>query len=1539
MLNGVLINSTGANITFTGSANVHPTSSSTWTVAAGSSLTVNDTRQSFDTTTGTVKGLNWNNQATTFAGGGTINFPTPFGANSATALFTENMPGGVINIQIGAITAGDTISYGGNFTLTAGTLNFASAGSAFQFGSALAHTVTIGGGTIDNTSTTPTLNLALGGGSFAITGDFTYTGTNSMDFGTANVALTGANRQITVASHTLTIDGAISGTSSGLIKAGAGTLTLTGNNSYAGATAVNNGTLKLSTTGSNNISGSSAITVNGGGTLDVSGVAGGFSLAGTQTLTNNSGFVTGNVTASAGQIISGNGGTFNGGSTVTIAGGALVPGVANVSTGTMTMNNLTMSSSSLWKVKVGGATSDLITVSGTADFTGGGDSLLSVQQLSTPTASSYTVLTATTLSGLTAGTIATIGRSTYTVDGPQLASNILQIDITGTPATLAWTGADTGTNPLQWDNSQSNANWFATANGGVDSTHFYDGDNVVFDNAHNTQTFPTTISIATSVNPTSVTVTNGSGTGYVFSTTSGGSIDGNGALVMNSGDGTGSLTISTANSYSGGTTLTAGTLNINNGGTSSTNSAIGTGKFTINGGAIDNSSGSPVTLQTNNTQSWAGSFSYLGSSVDNTHDLNLGTGNVTLDASSITLTMNGSASTLTVGGVIQNGTSGTGLTVAGVGKLALNGASTYTGTTTVNGGTVIVNNSASLGAVASAADVVVSGTGAAIDVGGGTTANAINFGDKVFKIAGTGVGGTGALTNSSSGATATTQTASFNFITLTGDATIGGYRMDIGRTPAPAANGVLNLSSHTLTVAMTPNGATTPNPMFDILDKVTVIGNGSIDVASGTLGFEVGASATSATVTNITFESGANLQMFRTTAGAVTAPMTFKGNNIIGGGSTTGTTPTLSAPITLQGNITFEPMAGGFPTPGTNSLLIVAGNIIDNSGGFSVTQFGDNTTTLSGTNTWTGSTNINRGILKLGSATALPTGANVAFTSSGGNAPTLDLAGFSPTVNGLSSTTGNGVVTNSSTTTNSTLNYSATGTSSFGGTIQDTGATTVALNVSAGTLTLTGTSTYKGGTTINGGTLQMGTSNPFGANSTNMTVTSGTFDLNGNSVTVANLNGTGGVITNTLSSSSSILTVGLAGGSASGAYSGTIQDTGTGQIGLTKQGNGTLTLSGSGYTYTGATNVNGGTLNVAGSLTGASGNITVSDGTSGGTLNVTGATATSGNVNVNSAGTLIGDGNATISGVVGNVNLSGGIVNPGITAGTLGKLGMNSLSAASGVMHFDIGTTNGSNDQVAVAQNANFTGATFTASSTNNSPYLTPGTFPLLTYGTLTGTPVLVQNTRQTVTLDYTTPNLIQLDVADAGQQANLTWNNLAGGGNGTTWDINSNRNWTSSATILDPNKYYDNDNVTFDDNNNFGSMPPQNPTAYNVTLNTTVTPGSVTVNTASTYTFSGTGTITGATSLVKVGAGTLVLGNASNTYSGDTLVQNGTLQVGALAANALSPNSAVTLGDLSNDSGVLDLNGNNVTVAGLKTQGSGAGNVVGNSSNTSGEL
>jgi autotransporter-associated beta strand protein len=133
-----------------------------------------------------------------------------------------------------------------------------------------------------------------------------------------------------------------------------------------------------------------------------------------------------------------------------------------------------------------------------------------------------------------------------------------------------------------------------------------------------------------------------------------------------------------------------------------------------------------------------------------------------------------------------------------------------------------------------------------------------------------------------------------------------------------------------------------------------------------------------------------------------------------------------------------------------------------------------------------------------------------------------------------------------------------------------------------------------------------------------------------------------------------------------------------------------------------------------------------------------------------------------------------------------------------------------------------------------------------------------------------------------------LSWNNANGTGDGLTWDF-TNQNWSNGS----PANYVDGANVTFNDVNSGH---------YNVTLNTTVTPGSVTVNNSSSnYTITGAGSIAGATTaLTKLGSGVLTLSNTGiNTYGGGTTVSAGTLLIGAAGALPAASDVTITGGTL----------------------------------------
>ena len=182
-----------------------------------------------------------------------------------------------------------------------------------------------------------------------------------------------------------------------------------------------------------------------------------------------------------------------------------------------------------------------------------------------------------------------------------------------------------------WD-INTTANWKQF--GG--SVKYTDGNAVIFDDSA-TGPSPITVTLNTVVNPLNVTFNNADPTNYTISGS--GSITGSGTLsVLN----TGTVTLSGTNAYTGGTVVSGGQLNINNGGNASA-TAIGTGPLVLNSGvALDNTSGSDVTLQANISQTWNGNFAYVGSA----NGLNTGAGSVTMNGP---ITLNVGANNLTIG--------------------------------------------------------------------------------------------------------------------------------------------------------------------------------------------------------------------------------------------------------------------------------------------------------------------------------------------------------------------------------------------------------------------------------------------------------------------------------------------------------------------------------------------------------------------------------------------------------------------------------------------------------------------------------------------------------------------------------------------------------------------------------------------------------------------------------------------------------------------------------------------------------------------------
>ena len=175
----------------------------------------------------------------------------------------------------------------------------------------------------------------------------------------------------------------------------------------------------------------------------------------------------------------------------------------------------------------------------------------------------------------------------------------------------------------------------------------------------------------------------------------------NTAILAGAGNATkstsGTILLSKANTYSGGTTLTAGTLQIGVASAGAvgaiTSSAIGTGGLALNGGTLTSSG--VATRAINNAVTIGGDVTF-GDGVNN-GILNFYAG---VDLGGATRTLTIANSSVSFNGVVANG----GLTKAG-NTLVLTGNNTYTGATTISSGTLQIGNGGAVGSIDSTSSV------------------------------------------------------------------------------------------------------------------------------------------------------------------------------------------------------------------------------------------------------------------------------------------------------------------------------------------------------------------------------------------------------------------------------------------------------------------------------------------------------------------------------------------------------------------------------------------------------------------------------------------------------------------------------------------------------------------------------------------------------------------------------------------------------------------------------------------------------------------
>jgi len=372
------------------------------------------------------------------------------------------------------------------------------------------------------------------------------------------------------------------------------------------------------------------------------------------------------------------------------------------------------------------------------------------------------------------------------------ANNTTNLNATG-----SWVGGVVpgATSIAQWNNTVTGAN---TANLGGNLSWqgisiLNPGGTITIGNTNNaTLTLGTSgINMSTSTRDLTIAAALAAGAIQNWTVNTGRTLTVSGTLTLSNRvtlDGAGTVTLSGANTGGGGVTLTSGTLNVNNA------TALGAtaGTFIINGGTLNNTTGNAIALTNDNAQTWAGDFVFTG-----TQGLDLGTGAVTLTASP-TVTVNGN--TLIVGGAI--GGAGFALTKAGAGTLALAGANTYDGGTTVSAGALTFLNTAAKSETGTHA--FGAGTTLGLGVSG---ASAFTAGDVSNALLGLMTGNLGGIT--------ITPTTNIGIDTTNGDFVYSSV------VPSTITNKLVKLGTNTLTLS----GANT------FTSPISVV-NGSISVSS-----------------------------------------------------------------------------------------------------------------------------------------------------------------------------------------------------------------------------------------------------------------------------------------------------------------------------------------------------------------------------------------------------------------------------------------------------------------------------------------------------------------------------------------------------------------------------------------------------------------------------------------------------------------------------------------------------------------------------------
>jgi autotransporter-associated beta strand protein len=1262
--------------------------------------------------------------------------------------------GGVISGAAAVITEGTgTLTLSGNNTYTGGTV--------VQTGSLILTGSNSGGGLMEVASGTA-LQIGAGGTSGSLAGNIQGGGSVTFD-----------------RSDSVTFAGTLIGSLS-VIQAGSGTLTLTGTDNYSNGTSINSGTLQV---GNGGTSGSITGNVTDNGTLAFNrsdNVSFGGVISGSGAVTQSGGTLTlsGNNTYSGTTTIASNSTlqVGNGGTSGTLTGNVVDNGVLAFNRADdFSFGGAISGTGSL--VKRGAGT---LTLTGVLSYTGtteidGGQLLLgnggsingnltinTVLSFNRPDGYTYSgVLSGTgSVNQMGSGILVFTGNNLYT-GGTTIGAGTLQLGNGGTSGSIVGSVVDNGalvfnrSDNLTFGGVISGTGTVSQTGGGtltLTGTNTYTGgtavtngvlaassDSNLGDPAGGVTLGGGTLRLDAITSARAFTLTQNGGTVDTDGTSSSlsGVISGAGSLTV---IGSGSLQLTGANTYTGGTFVNNGTLIVNTNslpGDVSVATALqfnqpsaGTYAGAVTGAGQLSVQGAQLTLTGTSTYSGStiigGSLNVDGGVINGTSDVRL----ATLASSNATLQMANPLSAVRTSGSVIVGQAGTGTVNISNGAL-LTSADGTIGSAAGSSGTVTVTGSGSLWSNANTLTIGGSGNGTlTVAAGGLVSANSIRLGD-VSGSAGTlniGAGAAGGIVNTATitGGQGATSVVNFNHSDAgyTLATQLGGNlavnQIGPGTTILTADNtytGVTTISGGTLQIG---NGGTTGSLVGNIVDNGILAFNRSDDF---TFGGNI--SGTGSLV-----KMGAGIL---TLTGSITYAGTttiLGGNVVVGNGGTTGS---WNGNLSIDSSLTFnrsDDFVYGFVVSGTGSVL----------------KLGTGTLTYTGTNTYTGGTTISVGTLQIGNGgTAgsvlgpIVDNANLTFNRS-------DDVGFAGAISGTGTVTklgagtltltsaetysggtvisagtlqvGNGGTSGSllsDVTDNGSLVFNRSDSSTFGGSVRGSGALS---KLGAGTLVMTGNNTFSGATSING-TLQVSGGGQLSGTS-GISVAAGSSDNgtlyvsgNGSRVSTVGTLQVGGpgngalIVDNGATVSAGSIVLGTAGGTGSGTLNiGTGGTSGVINAATVVQGAGTgsqVNLNYTDTTYTLSSSLrNTLTLNQNGSgTTILSGSNTYSGGTylNAGTLQV----SSNGNLGANTAPLVFNGGTLQLSATITNLprpitlNASGGTIDTstfsllstasvsgtgGLTKNGSGVLTLNGPSSYTGGTKVNAGTLRGTTDSL-----------------------------------------------------------------------------------------------------------------------------------------------------------------------------------------------------------------------------------------------------------------